>query len=411
MSKLLRAAVRDSTQLAVAALGCAMLLQRTAVWPRTGVWNLPEWLALAVAAGASLVSLQRAAVAPIPIAVPGYLVLLVSFVPAIILQATEPIASVTLLTRCAVGLLVIFAVSRSMTTSDAIRLTERLLYAVVLVAAFERAVSFAMEGAGTESAPWYVSRGESVLTLYASDVGIVGVYLVALALLKSRDSDRSRVVDAQIVLGWVLVLSQSHRAGLFSMTLVLLLAWRELPRSRRWALAAGWSAALLISQMVDRGLRIVSTDDAVGPSIGGTRRAMWQEVPGLVADSPVIGWGVQSGVEHQLRERWSFDRPSQTRQVHNTWLDVLISGGVLSGLAFVAFVGALVWIARRAWQHGDRLPAGFLAVWGIESMVLGVERLGWAWLPMMLVLCRTAGEQPEQPTAPESATPYARPTR
>jgi len=77
----------------------------------------------------------------------------------------------------------------------------------------------------------------------------------------------------------------------------------------------------------------------VGEGSGGNRIKLIQGGLAAVRDSRLLGLG-PGNAEHYLREQRGLEL---VQNLHNWWLEVLVNGGALVFLGYVAFYVALLW--------------------------------------------------------------------
>lgn len=375
-------APRGRAVLAAHGVAFSLLVQRNVSWFSTGQANLVEWLVLASAAAVAVSALGASNERGFPSADRWYGYFLLALIPGAIV-ATEPGASITALARSATGLVAVAALHIT-APGRANRLLARDWAQLVAVLAVVGNLVFAL---GRDADLPYASA-LIVPRLHPNDVGFVGVVLVAFSLLPIDSHDAKPGLSVGwLFVGWPLVIFGHYRIGLGGLILVIAGAWTTASRRVRAALIGGWVFTLLLSEVVFRRLRIVTRGGDSGIQVAGFRRPIWEAALEQATRAPFIGRGINSVAEHEIRPTLSVPIPwGQLRQVHNTWLDVIVSGGALAFVFWSGFVFYLVMAARRWLHKGLVVPVVILACAGLDSLVDPVDRLGWVWLLTMVIV-------------------------
>lgn len=241
--------------------------------------------------------------------------------------------------------------------------------------------------AGFDFVGWPPDAGEprfSTLGQTNFAAGYVGICLpVSLAVLACRSSTRRWVVVGAAVSVLAVTYSVATRAfqgpvtiavGVAFFLIVAARAWPAWRRLPRWA----WAAGLLVGLLA---LGIGAASAPAGSLDGLDERSMlWRAALTMSGDEPIFGSGVAS-----YAASFAEARPTKhaieygialADSAHNVLLDLLVGGGLLLALAYLAFViavGSRLFAALRT-AEGDRrlLLAGFGGGWlayQVQSMV------------------------------------------
>jgi hypothetical protein len=239
----------------------------------------------------------------------------------------------------------------------------------------------------------------AVAVLPPTPIGHAGIYahkntLGAVALLgglfalygTTRSDARMRLAGCLLlpVVGLLMVLSRSKTSlALLFVVPVLAFAAGFLGRRLRIALpivlAVGAAVAIFLASGAIDGIsaadlsRMVSGDDTFTG-----RSELWRFAAGAIAERPILGWGYQSfwGVEGSPQASLPDGFLRRTPHAHNGYLDLLLQGGVV---ALVLFLAMLTMAARRIDRIADADPGlGFLATaLRVEGLLLDLLETDW----------------------------------
>lgn len=92
------------------------------------------------------------------------------------------------------------------------------------------------------------------------------------------------------------------------------------------------------------------------------RFSMWHSALNVWKDYPVLGIGVGQyekayQTQYCLPDSKDYKRPPENRHghPHNNFLLILSEGGAVSAIAFLAFLGSLIWISLHGWRQTDNV--------------------------------------------------------
>lgn len=222
----------------------------------------------------------------------------------------------------------------------------------------------------------------------AAYVAITSPVAAAVALSSARSRSARGAAALLLAAGLVYILATRAAQGVLAVTaglsVVALASWLHGRRAgnkrpSRPAPSRPVKVAVLVLAMAG----IVVAAFFVGPDLlrsGGERVQFWQAALASTADHPILGTGLDS-----FRDYFTRYRPGEhavargfqsTDSPHNLPLTMLAGGGVLLGLAYLAFVGYTAWILIRGLRtvQPDRLlPLGaFGGMWTayqVQSLV------------------------------------------
>ncbi len=208
-----------------------------------------------------------------------------------------------------------------------------------------------LEGSGLPEAPLIALRMEtgrvfSTFLLPSSFAGFLILSLPVTVSLWLRGSLRGRwktlVLLSGLAQASALVLTYSHGALLALSVALVLLSWcSSTPVLRRAGLAAaGFTFVLLVAVVFLRGESMTGAGAASHPL--GERWGNWQVALHEISDRPWtgVGWGAYGAAYPQYQEAGM----NQTRFAHNSYLQLLAEGGLLTAPFLFLF---LVWAGRR----------------------------------------------------------------
>lgn len=127
-------------------------------------------------------------------------------------------------------------------------------------------------------------------------------------------------------------------------------AWRQT--------AAGVAAiALGVFSAPDLGSRVLASAGRAAAT-ASWRLELWETVPGIVADRPLLGWGPSSFAYAWQGHAGGLVDGASVASPHNILLEVLAIAGPLALMAFVGLFGALLvsLATTRAWRDGASAP-------------------------------------------------------
>jgi hypothetical protein len=189
---------------------------------------------------------------------------------------------------------------------------------------------------------------------------------VAVALaMSTRGWRRSAAALAGAAMAGALILTQSHGA-LLALALTAGVWWSSGSRSRkRWlAIPAALAAAGLLLVSVARDGTVLSGATETGPV--ALRLRNFQAAAGMIGDFPLAGVGGGGfGSAYTLYRQLG---DNETRQVHNTYLQMTAEHGLPMLLPLVIGLGCLALAIGRARQGRDRVLVG--AAFGLTAFLL-----------------------------------------
>jgi hypothetical protein len=239
----------------------------------------------------------------------------------------------------------------------------------------------------------------AVVVLPPTPIGHAGIYahkntLGAVALLgglfalygTTRGDARMRLAGCALlpIVGLLLVLSRSKTSlALLFVVPVLAFAAGFLGRRLRIALPVvlviGAGVAIFLASGAIDGVsyadlsRMVSGDDTFTG-----RTELWRFSLQAIAERPAFGWGYQSfwGIESSPQALLPDGFLRRTPHAHNGYLDLLLQGGMV---ALVGFLAMLAMVARRIDRLGDVDPGlGFFATaLLLQAILLNLLETDW----------------------------------
>ena len=141
------------------------------------------------------------------------------------------------------------------------------------------------------------------------------------------------------------------------------------------------------------------------------RLNQWQVARGLIADRPVLGWGLGKTYFYFEPGSMEFFKLDIT---HNVGLDILLRTGAVGFLLFLAALATSIFGALRTWYRSQEELIAALAL-GVTAAVLGLIGKGMAESILekyriavalglflgILLSAATAGEQLDEATEPK----------
>lgn len=375
----------------VALLVASMAARATVRWGNVSLLRtLPEVTLLAAAGFGALWTLsrhtRRPSAEPALIAFPA----LVAFglfatlsIPGWI-QATDTAGTATWWVRLVVALLVLGGARIQLSIEERHRvLASAALWLLIAVVVAVLAAPDTNIGTQTEL-PFFDVKSR-LPAVNSRDLGWLGFGLAAWGV---AGPSRRRWLWAAV--GALVIVAAQHRVGILQL---LMLAGLSLP-----ALSVRVRAA--VACVVVAGTAVLAIPTPWSPFYGGgsasnvlsSRRAMWREGINQWDQAPWFGRGMNSVVEHQIRPLLERDY-EQLRQLHNTWLDVLLGSGIVATAALIIAAAAL---ASLVWKHpagvARRLAMAVLLGAGLESLLgPSLDRGAWILLAVLLVVPNKRG--------------------
>lgn len=205
------------------------------------------------------------------------------------------------------------------------------------------------------------------------------------------------IAGVMITIALIVALGTASKGAAVALALAGVLVWTMHVTGRlRW---------LALTGVVIGGIAIATIPQLrdIGAASAKVRLGYWQGATALVAEAPLLGYGINGFAAHGSRTMPLDAEP--TRHVHNDVLEAAVDGGVLAGLALLALLG---WCSRRrpdtvplagndpsemnrAWQSAWPLllifplfsALGMLAS-NLEWWPLGAGEMTWWLWPLIL---------------------------
>ena len=163
------------------------------------------------------------------------------------------------------------------------------------------------------------------------------------------------------------------------------------------ALVAGATAALVMvfvvnSPSIDRWFRLIDHRDTAG------RDVLHATTLRMAVEKPVFGYGPVRGW-YALGEKVG----DGYRAPHNTYLEALLSGGMVGAILFCGFIGACAVPALRTFLAGrSGLPAGLLTAVVTTCMGLNWDNRKVFWMVLAFCLAQVAARTQRARTLPST---------
>lgn len=253
----------------------------------------------------------------------------------------------------------------------------------------ERASAIKIVG-GTQLAPGHIIGGFRAMpgtTIHPNTVALfglaVGVLVLAVLLgdlLPRAAADRRVLFASSVVLAscGALIGSSTSRTAVIGVVLAIvpaaLLVRRLAGRARRTGLGLGLAFGLpMAAAMVlcrDGWLsRVQQSATTSATQLGSGRMALIRQALRMFGDDPVFGVGPGNYLLRLVADPRMAKIGSETAPVHNIWLYVLASLGVVGCTVFVVLTGLVAWDARRRGLVGALVALPLLVSVGLDVAV------------------------------------------